>query len=30
VHSRERYGHGAGVLTYLARYLRGGPRRISA
>jgi hypothetical protein len=30
VHSRERYGHGAGVLTYLARYLRGGPWRISA
>jgi hypothetical protein len=25
VHIRERYGHGAGVLTYLARYLRGGP-----
>ena len=22
---RERYAHGAGVLTYLARYLRGGP-----
>jgi hypothetical protein len=21
----ERYGHGAGVVTYLARYLRGGP-----
>jgi Putative transposase/Transposase zinc-binding domain len=25
VHIRERYRHGAGVLTYLARYLRGGP-----
>jgi Putative transposase/Transposase zinc-binding domain len=25
VHIRERYAHGAGVLTYLARYLRGGP-----
>lgn len=25
VHVRERYPHGAGVLTYLARYLRGGP-----
>jgi hypothetical protein len=25
VHMRERYGHGAGVVTYLARYLRGGP-----
>ena len=25
VHLRERYCHGAGVLTYLARYLRGGP-----
>jgi putative transposase/transposase-like zinc-binding protein len=25
VHLRERYPHGAGVLTYLARYLRGGP-----
>ena len=25
VHSRERYPHGHGVLTYLARYLRGGP-----
>jgi hypothetical protein len=25
VHIRERYPHGAGVLTYLARYLRGGP-----
>ena len=23
----ERYGHGAGVATYLARYLRGGPIR---
>jgi hypothetical protein len=26
VHIRERYPHGAGVLTYLARYVRGGPR----
>jgi hypothetical protein len=25
VHIRERYAHGAGVVTYLARYLRGGP-----
>jgi hypothetical protein len=25
VHIRERYPHGAGVLIYLARYLRGGP-----
>ena len=25
VHIRERYRHGEGVLTYLARYLRGGP-----
>jgi Putative transposase/Transposase zinc-binding domain len=25
VHMRERYRHGAGVVTYLARYLRGGP-----
>jgi hypothetical protein len=25
VHIRERYQHGAGVVTYLARYLRGGP-----
>jgi hypothetical protein len=25
VHIRERYRHGAGVGTYLARYLRGGP-----
>jgi Putative transposase/Transposase zinc-binding domain len=25
VHIQERYPHGAGVLTYLARYLRGGP-----
>jgi hypothetical protein len=25
VHIRERYAHGAGVLTYLARYIRGGP-----
>jgi hypothetical protein len=24
-HIRERYAHGAGVVTYLARYLRGGP-----
>jgi hypothetical protein len=24
-HIRERYRHGAGVVTYLARYLRGGP-----
>jgi len=24
VHIRERYAHGTGVLTYLARYLRGG------
>jgi hypothetical protein len=24
-HIRERYRHGAGVMTYLARYLRGGP-----
>jgi Putative transposase len=23
----ERYAHGAGVVTYLARYLRGGPRK---
>jgi Putative transposase/Transposase zinc-binding domain len=33
VHIRERYPHGAGVLTYLARYLRGGPlanRRVIA
>ena len=22
---RERYGHGSGVITYLARYVRGGP-----
>jgi len=27
VHMRERYPHRAGVLTYLARYLRGGPAR---
>jgi hypothetical protein len=26
VHIRERYPHGQGVLVYLARYLRGGPR----
>jgi hypothetical protein len=25
VHLRERYRHGVGVVTYLARYLRGGP-----
>ena len=25
VHIMERYPHGAGVVTYLARYLRGGP-----
>jgi hypothetical protein len=25
VHIRERYAHGTGVLTYLARYIRGGP-----
>jgi len=25
VHMRERYPHGVGVLTYLARYIRGGP-----
>ena len=25
VHLRESYAHGVGVLTYLARYLRGGP-----
>jgi len=25
VHIRERYRHGAGVVTYLAHYLRGGP-----
>ena len=25
VHIRERYPHGVGVLTYLARYIRGGP-----
>jgi hypothetical protein len=25
VHIRERYPHGTGVLTYLARYIRGGP-----
>jgi hypothetical protein len=25
VHIRERYPHGIGVLTYLARYIRGGP-----
>lgn len=25
VHVRERYEHGQGVLTYLARYVRGGP-----
>lgn len=27
VHLRERYPHGRGVLTYLGRYLRGGPIR---
>jgi Putative transposase len=27
VHMRERYCHGAGVVTYLARYLRGGPMK---
>src|SRR3972149_5830467 len=25
VHIRERYGHGKGVLSYLGRYIRGGP-----
>jgi hypothetical protein len=25
VHLRERYGHGNGVMRYLARYVRGGP-----
>jgi hypothetical protein len=25
VHIRERYAYGSGVLTYLARYIRGGP-----
>ena len=25
VHIRERYEHGEGVMTYLARYIRGGP-----
>lgn len=25
VHIRERYGHGTGVMQYLARYVRGGP-----
>jgi hypothetical protein len=25
VHIRERYPHGVGVLTYVARYIRGGP-----
>jgi len=29
VHIRERYRHGAGVVTYLARYLRGGPLKNS-
>ena len=29
VHLRERYGHGAGVVQYLARYVRGGPLRNS-
>jgi len=27
VHIRERYGHGNGVMQYLARYVRGGPLR---
>jgi len=27
VHIRERYRHGVGVVTYLARYLRGGPMK---
>lgn len=27
VHLRERYDHGAGVMHYLARYVRGGPLR---
>lgn len=27
VHVRERYAHGQGVVTYLARYLKGGPIR---
>ncbi len=27
VHIRERYGHGNGVMHYLARYVRGGPLR---
>lgn len=27
VHIRERYGHGNGVMQYLARYVRGGPMR---
>jgi Putative transposase/Transposase zinc-binding domain len=27
VHIRERYRHGAGVVTYLARYVRGGPMK---
>ena len=25
IHVRERYAHGRGVITYLARYVRGGP-----
>ena len=25
VHIREKYNHGQGVLSYLARYLKGGP-----
>lgn len=29
VHSQERYPHGTGVATYLARYLRGGPLKNS-
>jgi hypothetical protein len=30
VHLRERYAHGAGVVTSLARYLRGGPIKNAA
>lgn len=29
VHLRERYGHGHGVVQYLARYVRGGPMQDS-
>ncbi|MFC7519092.1 IS91 family transposase [Herbaspirillum sp. GCM10030257] len=29
VHLRERYGHGNGVVQYLARYVRGGPMQDS-